>query len=258
VAEIPPEGTLAERDLPELVQVLQESRWTGVLKLQRALVTKDITVEEGRLVFATSSDPDERLGTLLLRRGHVSLRQLIDAGKRVGAGKRLGTLLVEDGVLPPKELVRAVVDHSREVILSAFAWGEGRYRLEPGKRSPEAITLNIDPARLILEGIRRIESWRRIERAVGGLATGYRRRKEGGAAAERLGLDDEERRLADALARPHTVEELCAGSKLSSFEVCRLLWALRVIGFVEREPSPGLPLDDDGLGAVLAGTRVPG
>ncbi len=246
-----PEASLAERDLPDLVLLLQEQEWTGLLSLHRGLTTKSITVEKGRLVFATSSDPDERLGVLLLRRGQISLRQLVDAGARVSAGKRLGTLLVEDGVLAPKALVRAVIETSREIILHAFTWAEGRYKLEAGQRPEEAITLNIDPPQLILQGIKRIESWKRIERAVGGLEARYRARREAAPVLQKLALDADERGVADRLAEARSVEHLCAWSKLSSFAVCRLLWALRVVGFAERLPGAAALPDDQGLAAVF-------
>src|SRR5262245_52716029 len=254
MTELATEASLAERDLPELVQLLQEQQWTGLLSLHRGLATKSITVEKGRMVFATSSDPDERLGFLLMRRGMISLRQLMSASTRVVPGKRLGTLLVEDGVLTAKGLVRGVVDTSRELILHSFTWAEGRYKLEAGQRPAEAITLNIDPPQLILEGIRRIESWKRIDRAVGGLEALYRCRREGAHIAQRLELSPEERQITGTLARTRSVEWLCEQTKMSSFDVCRLLWALRVVGFAERVRSGAgdAAVDDDGLGAVLA------
>jgi hypothetical protein len=253
VPELDTEASLAERDFPDLVQLLQEHRWSGTLWLHRGSVGKNIIVENGRLVFAGSSDPDERLGELLLRKGRVSLRQLVDAGDRVAPGKRLGTILVEDGVLTPKDLVRSVVEHTQEIIYAAFGWAEGHYRLEAGQRPPEAITLNIDTPRLIIEGIRRIESWRRIAHAVGGLEVVYRKRAGHEAIVERLELDPAHAALVDALERPKSLEELCASSSLSSFEVCRSLWALRVIGLVERGAKPPAPdiVDDEGLASVL-------
>ena len=41
-------------------------------------------------------------------------------------------MLVEKGILEPKELVRGVVDQTRDIILLAFQWSTGSYRLEPG------------------------------------------------------------------------------------------------------------------------------
>jgi hypothetical protein len=253
MTELELEASLADRELPDLVQLLQEDRFSGLLSLHRGSVAKHITLEAGRLVFATSSDPDDRLGVQLLRKGRLSLRQLVAAGRRVAPGKRFGTILVEDGVLSPKDLVRAVVEHTEQIAYSAFTWSEGHYKLEAGQREAEAITLNIDTPRLILGGIRRIESWRRIDRAVGGLEAVYRVREGHGAIVDRLDLDVTYGALVDVLQRPHSVEQLCTRSSLSSFEICRSLWAFRVLGIVERttEPAVASALDDEGLGLVL-------
>src|SRR5262245_33816857 len=86
------QGSLAERDFPELIHDLHRQRWTGVLTLTHVGIGKSVLVQEGRLVFASSSSPDDRLGELLLRRGRVTLRQFVDAGKAVGPGKRLGAV----------------------------------------------------------------------------------------------------------------------------------------------------------------------
>ena len=79
-------GHLAERDIAEIVQDLSERRWTGLLHLERAGRHIEVTVEQGRLVFASSSNPDHRLGSLLLRRGVITLRQLQDAGHALARG----------------------------------------------------------------------------------------------------------------------------------------------------------------------------
>ena len=84
-------------------------------------------------------------------------------------------MLVEQGALAPKDLVKAVIDHTQEIIYGAFQWTEGQYRLQGGARAAEAITLKISTPDIILEGIRRIESWSRIDRGVGGIAARYER-----------------------------------------------------------------------------------
>src|SRR5262245_25966117 len=133
------QGSLAERDFPDLLQSLHEMRWSGLLTLTQVGVGRSVSVQEGRLVFASSSSPDDRLGELLLRLGRISLSQYLDAGKGVGPGRRLGTVLVEKGFLSPKELVKAVVEQTQEIIYSAFQWTEGQYRLQEGGTSAEAI-----------------------------------------------------------------------------------------------------------------------
>ena len=49
------EGSLAERDLPSLMQSLYEERWSGLLTLTHAGIGKNVTVQDGRMVFASSS-----------------------------------------------------------------------------------------------------------------------------------------------------------------------------------------------------------
>src|SRR5713101_1456028 len=107
------EGSLVRRDLAEIVHGLYLERWAGVLILSNGGIGKNVTFQEGRMVFASSSSLDERLGELLLRRGRIGLRQYADAGAAIAPGKRLGQVLVEQGVLTPKDLVKAVGEQTR-------------------------------------------------------------------------------------------------------------------------------------------------
>ena len=250
-----PEGSLAEHDVPELVQHVHERRWTGTLTLTCMGVGKSVQIQEGRLVFASSTSPDERLGELLLRRGKISLSQFAEAGAIVKPGKRLGTVLVERGLLSPKDLVKAVMDHTQEVIYGAFLWTEGRYRMEEVAASSEAITLKISTPQIILEGIRRIQAWSRIDRGVGGLKAQYSRAENYEDALRGVGLSADQLSILKTLEGTRTVDAICADSSLSSFEVCRTLWAYRVIGVVRRldTPAPRPAVEDEGLGFVLTG-----
>ncbi|HEU0106346.1 MAG TPA: DUF4388 domain-containing protein [Vicinamibacteria bacterium] len=249
------QGSLAEQDFPRLVQALHERRWTGVLTLTHAGVGKSVVVQEGRMVFASSSSRDERLGELMLRRGRITLRQLAEAGKAMVPGKRLGTVLVEQGALAPKDLVKSVIEHTQEIIYGAFLWTEGHYRLELGGDTKEAIKLNISTPDLILEGIRRIDSWTRIDRAVGGLTARYERIEDYEARLRGATLPPEKLAILTHLTQPRTVENICESSTLPDFEVCRTLWAYRVVGVVRRMGEPALAgtAEGEGLGLMTNG-----
>ena len=248
------QGSLAERDVPDLIQALHERRYTGKLTLTHMGVGRSLTMQEGRLVFGTSSDPDDRMGELLLRQGKISLREYTEASQAVGPGKRLGGILVEQGLLEPKELVKAVTEQSQHVIFRSFELTEGQYRIQEGLEGPEAITLKISTPDLILEGIRRIESWTRISRAVGGLEARYERAPDYENGIPALTLSIEKLNLLVSLTGTADVESICRDSPLPDFEVCRTLWAYRVIGLVRRvdKVAVALPeIDDEGLGLVL-------
>jgi hypothetical protein len=243
-------GTFAGRDVLEIVQDLSQKRWTGLLHLERSGDRVAITVEQGLLVFASSSNPDHRLGPMLLRRGAITYRQMEEGGRALTPGKRFGTVLVEHGFLDPKELVRGVVDQTRDIILQAFRWTSGDYRLEEGAAPAEAITLNISTPELIFEGISGIDAWSRVERGCGGLQARFAPVAGTEALFRELTLDVDQAALLRSIKGARDVESLCAESVLTDFEVCRNLWAFRVIGLVRRVEESAT-LDNDGLEYVL-------
>jgi hypothetical protein len=248
------EGGIDERDFPDIVQALHSKRWTGTLSVTQNNVAKSVMVEEGRLVFASSTSVDDRLGELLLRTSRLTIRQFKDAGALIGPGRRLGSVLVEQGLLTPKELVKAVIEQTQEIIYSLFEWTTGRYHLREGREtSTEAITLKMSTSAIILEGIRRINAWSRIERAVGGLSARYLRADDYEETVSTMGLSLEKLSLLTSLNGARSVEDICADSTLSDFEVCRCLWAFRVIGVVRRlDESQSFVPEDEGLGLLLA------
>ena len=254
------EGSLAERDFPTLMLSLYKERWSGQVTLTSAGVGKTITVQDGKMVFASSSSTDDRLGEMLLRRGRVSLQQLMDGSDAMAPGKRLGTILVQQGALTPKDLVAGVVDQTREIIYSLFLWTEGHYRVQEGPPSAEAIKLNLSTPDLIVEGIRRIDAWSRIARAIGGKDARYERAPDFEAAIAAMSLGQELRAIVETLVAPRTVGEICAASTLPDFEVCRAIWAFRVLGILRSTdaarraaaPAAVFSLEDDGLGDVLS------
>jgi hypothetical protein len=247
------EGSLAERDFPSLVHSIAEDRWTGVLTLTNAGVGRSVTAQDGRIVFASSSSADDRMGPLLLRRGRITLRQLAAAAGMVCPGKRLGAVLVEQGVLSPRDLIAAVVEHTQEIVYGAFQWTEGHYRLQAGAPSSEAITLKLSTPDIILEGIRRIESWARIDAAVGGIDAVYERVPGYEATLLGMRMPAEKAAVLRRLDAPAPVVSLCGDPALPDFELCRTLWAFRVIGLVRRvDPAAAAAeVEDESLGIVV-------
>ncbi|HUG54967.1 MAG TPA: DUF4388 domain-containing protein, partial [Vicinamibacteria bacterium] len=208
--------------------------WSGLLTLNHMGVEKSVRVQDGGLVFAFSSSRDDRLGELLLRRGRITLHQYVDASRAMRKGVRLGAVLVEQGALDARELVKVVMDHTQEIIYSAFQWTEGLYHFTEGGQATEPITLKISTPDVILEGIRRIELWSRIERAVGGMDTRYARTPGYEQALNHMTLSLEKLSILTGMDLEQDVGTICRNSSLSHFEACRILWAFRVIGVVRR------------------------
>jgi hypothetical protein len=238
-AELPATGSLAEYDFPDLIHSLFVRGWTGTVELHRGRIDTSVQVTGGRLVFASSTNRDERLGELLLRRDKITLPQYYDASKAIRKGKRLGTVLVEQGALEPKDLVKVVVEHTRELICSVFLWTEGFYKLKEGPDpGNESITLRLSTADIIMEGIGRVQAWSRIERGVGGPQARYVRADDYQERLQEMTLTPEKLLMVGDLGGERDVASICEASKLGDFEVCRTLWAFRVIGIVRRLDTP--------------------
>ncbi len=232
-------GTIEETSVPELMRSVLGSGETGVLTFHRRGVTKNIYLHMGRIVYARSSDPDERLGEDLLLRGKITVRQYLEASKLIRPGRRLGTILVELNAIDSEDLLSSLEHHVKEMLLDVFTWTTGEYELamsEPGK--DDVITLNFSMENLILEGVRRIRSWSRIYRGIGGDIEAVPVPTGNTDVLLKLELSDEEQEVLSHASGRATFEQICQVSYLSNIETCRLLWALQVLGVLRRE-QPG-------------------
>jgi hypothetical protein len=228
-------GRIEETSVPELLKSILGSGETGVLTFRKGEVTKGVHLHMGRVVYARSSDPDERLGEDLLLRGKITVRQYLEASRLIAPGRRLGTILVELGALDPEDLLAAIEHHVQEILLDVFTWATGEYELvmtEPG--SDDVVTLNFPTERLILEGIRRTRAWSRIYRGIGGDIDAVPVPTGNTEALLRIELTEEEQEVLAHVNGRANVEQICQVSYLSNLETCRVLWALTVLGVIRR------------------------
>ena len=234
------EGILSNATFPSLMYSILSHRETGVLTLTGETAEKSVYIKDGRPVFATSTDLTDRLGQVLFRAGKVSLEGLVDSLEvSINNGKRLGTVLVENGQIEPHDLVEGVQLQIRNIVCSLFLWTRGRYRFQPGPLpSNEVITLKLNAAAIILTGVRQVESWERVWETVGGMEARYKTSAESADLARELELSLDEWTLLSHCERALPLREICKLSSLNDFEICRLLWALLILGVVIRVP-PG-------------------
>jgi Domain of unknown function (DUF4388) len=79
-------GTIEESSVPELLRSVLSSGETGVLHFKNGDVKKSVFLHTGRVVYASSSNPDERMGEDLLLRGKITVRQYLEASKQIRPG----------------------------------------------------------------------------------------------------------------------------------------------------------------------------
>ncbi|HXH40575.1 MAG TPA: DUF4388 domain-containing protein [Thermoanaerobaculia bacterium] len=229
------QGTLAETTVPDLFRSLVRSGETGIVSLEAIGRNDAIYFNEGKIIFASSSDPDMGLGEVLLRGGELTLHQYNHAMERLVVARRIGALLCELGYLQSDGLLRAVERQACAVVLNSIGLRTGSYTIEFTSESefpPEIIALPLNTERLILDGVHGIEFWSLITR---GLARFDRILQQVSGADMRtyaLELTDEESHVLSLVAEPGTIEEICSRSYLSNFVTCRTLWALLSVNLI--------------------------
>ena len=83
---------------------------------------------------------------------------------------------------------------------------------------------------MLLEGVKRIDSWVRVYEEVGGLNTEYRTTRHMERLTRDLPLSPDEKALLKMCDAPTSLEEMCEASKLNDFDVCRSVWAMLLLG----------------------------
>jgi hypothetical protein len=212
-------GSLAALTVPEVIQFVFTSLKSGVLLLsfgseqERAgargeqperLRRRSIYFREGQVVFASSSEPSDRLGPVLWRHGLAGWDALERCGRLVRSGRPLGQVLVDEGVLSAGQLYTGVTHQVREILLGACLETEGEFAfLEGPHDESNAVKLQERTRDLLLEGMKRVDEAERLLAALGGRGVVLARAVEpppgvGEFAARLMRACDGQRTLAEA------------------------------------------------------------
>src|SRR5689334_7014162 len=104
------EGTLEELNIVAVLQMVASGGMTGTLRVWDVSHRASIAFVQGQIIHADSTLQGDRLGEVLVRTRRITPAQLTQAtATQAGqAGKRLGQILVELGLISVEDLAMAV------------------------------------------------------------------------------------------------------------------------------------------------------
>ena len=216
-------GNLRTMDLPEILQWISMGRKTGTLHVERRSVHKRIVFKDGVIHSSTSNDPRESMGQFLIRDRHVTEEQLFRALLRQETeGRLLGAILVGDGVLTEEVMRKSLESKAEETIYDLFLWTEGKFEFKDGEL-PANILVHVEMGvtSVIMEGIRRVDEWRRIKEAFPSMATTFRAQTTGKELE-----DPAERQAVGLAAAGKMLSEMSLEMRRSEFETASLVLEL--------------------------------
>ena len=222
-------------------------RETGVLLAERGAARKKIYLVDGKIEFASSTEPSELIGSRFVHENlilPVELDMALAVAPRFGG--RVGDALVGLGILRPVDVFRGVVEQMRARVIDVLKWREGMVTFVRGVRShEEAPPVPLSPFEILARGIREAYDDDEISAVLAPLLGAAPQPGERGALPPiALGLPDVEGEVLLAVDGTLTVSDLLRDQTtrlgLSRRDVSRALF----IGLSARTISlPGWPPD---------------
>ncbi len=226
-------GDLAETTVPDLVRSIVHGADTAIMTLENADSDATICFQDGRVVFASSSDRDLGLAELLLHDGDLDMQKYDIVSERMIVSEMMGAVLCELGYLDPDALVRVLDRQATAIFHQACGYRRGTYTIEFVETLPASIPiLPLVTDHLLLDGIRAVAHWSTIRRGVGRPERLLQQTETASIRSYQLELNPDEMQVLELLAEPQSVAVICSRSYLSNFESCRILWAFLAVGLI--------------------------
>ncbi|MEE4271281.1 MAG: DUF4388 domain-containing protein, partial [Thermoanaerobaculales bacterium] len=153
-------GNLDRLHLGDLLHWLELGGQTGRLSLTDAIGERRLDFLHGRIVYVSSTVPEERLATWLARDGLLPAA----AVRRMLAASMLRHELFTDVLLAEGAITETALGASltvlAELMMNRILGSTGlRFELDPGHpiRDPSGLYLSLTPSRLLLDAARRVD-----------------------------------------------------------------------------------------------------
>jgi len=163
-------GNLRTLEFTELLQWLAQGQKTGALVINSGEMEKRIYFRSGKIIFSESNNPDEHLGSFLIRDGLIDEQTLSRAVKLQDSTQiLLGKVLVTLGTITEEELHRILRRKTEESIYDLFNWTDGEFHFVPDDLPNQPmVPIEIDVTNVVLEGAKRLDEARRDSQETSG------------------------------------------------------------------------------------------
>jgi len=167
------QGNLKEFSLPNIFQLVKMSAKSGALTIRRGEESGKIFFRNGLINYAYSAPQLLPLGERLVKSGSIMAKQLKEAlaeQKKAGEGARIGTILLQSGVIDRGTLEQAVREQIQDSAFNFFSWSDGDFEFSADEHvTDEDILVEMTVETVIMEGCRRIDEWELIFAHLGSL-----------------------------------------------------------------------------------------
>jgi tetratricopeptide (TPR) repeat protein len=209
-------------------EIVQQRR-TGSLTIVRAPLRRNLYWAQGELALITSTSPEDSLADFLVRRGVITVERALPfaSADPIEAASRFH----EAGLLDMSARQTLLREWMTSLFVPLFSLDEGTAAftdaeaIDPDKR----VFLQSMPA-VVLDGIRGITNGLVLRRSLGDLKRTIEPDDSASISLDAVPLTDAERRIAEALNEPQTIETFLKQFTSDSVTAARVVIAMMTLG----------------------------
>lgn len=243
-------GDLETINLPDVLQLLSSAQKSGALSIRRGLEEKRLYFRGGLLVYASSTDEREKLGSVLVRENYID-PDIVEQVRvlQEKSGRPFGLCLLEQGKIPHEKLISGLKTQARMIITNLFQWWGGHFEfIEWDQAWPEEVSVGFDIQGIIIDAAAAVDEWNRIKGMVPDLDVVLEVIPAPVKGKGPVEFDDREWHVLSLLNGYRSVVDVAAASNLSDIETCSVVCRLLERGVIrpkavavkeEAEPPEG-------------------
>jgi len=242
-------GDLDAIAMSEILELLAEQAQSGILRIVNTETNARIEIffRNGRVDFAAAVGVADEflLGRFVVDHGDLAPEQLDQVlaarGRSTAAVPLFGADLIARGLITRDALMRAMVRQTSELAYEALRWRAGFFQF---RRTEElsllardaALQINVD--RMLLEGYRRVDEWRIIERDISNFDEVFVRNDHKIADTPRGTFTRDELAVLEQVDGRQSVRDVVRKLRMGSFDVSKMFFRLRRARLIRRRVSP--------------------
>ncbi len=242
-------GQLGAISMGEVLILLGQQGQTGKLRVLADKARVDLFFRDGAIDLAAAVGVAEEflLGRFAVEAGDIApaaLAEVLDArAKAIGKPPLFGRDLIQRGLLTEAQLKQAIRRQTAELTYETLRWSHGTFQFRRAKSLPDiveqaALGINVDT--LLLEGFRRVDEWRLIERDIRNFDLVFVRDETRIVRLPRGTLTRDEIAVLDAMSGKSTVRDVIRTLRLGSFEVSKILYRLLHTKLIRARVEPSV------------------
>ncbi len=228
------EGELCEGEIFPILYHLYKEAISCILVVEARGYEKRLFIEDGKIVFASSTLKADAFGNFLLKRKQIDEEIFKRTSQYMQEqNKRFGRALIELGYFHYDQIWTWVPNHLKSIVASFFGIKSGVYRilLHP-ERDVENIILDLDILAVLLEGIRNFKSKAFLIQKFANIKNLYLYNTK---TIAQLNLKPYEIHVFDLVKREPRLGDILRWSELLELDTLRLLYFFLVLEIIATE-----------------------